>query len=130
VDDDDINMKYFLKGIDDFGEPTLTDDPVDDQSSFYTEYFMRCHRRSENPANKQSLSEGGGNPKKRPLAEEQDRGNQQAVKKRAIQKEKATTRMTTGNKTTTKTTVGKKSTRKNRAAEMRKKGARKNAGKR
>jgi hypothetical protein len=30
ANDGDINMKYFLNGIDDCGEPTLTDDPVDD----------------------------------------------------------------------------------------------------
>ncbi|KAK0745427.1 hypothetical protein B0T18DRAFT_390056 [Schizothecium vesticola] len=119
VADGDINMKYFLHGIDDFGEPTLTEDPVDDPSSFYMGYFLRRHHHIDNPVNKQSLSEGGDNPKNMPLTEEQDGGNQQAVKKRAMEMEKATGKTATGKKATTKTMTAK-------TAKVREKGARKN----
>ena len=63
VSDGAMNIRYFLKGINGFGKPTLTEVPVDDLLSFYMGYFLRRHYQIDNSVNKRSLSEGGGNSK-------------------------------------------------------------------
>lgn len=69
----DINRKFFLKGIADFGE-LLPDEEykvrVDDMSYFYYDFCIRRSYPEGHFVEKQSLEEGGGHSKKRHLAEE------------------------------------------------------------
>lgn len=136
VNEADINRKFFFKGIDDFGEPLLDVEyevHVEDMSSFYYNFFLRRCSPVDHYVVKQSLEERGGHSKKRPLAEEDKEGNQQPVKKRVVEKEKGTSKPTTGGKAPRKTSTGNKAigkTTTGKTTEVVKKVAKKNtAGK-
>lgn len=114
----DINRKFFLKGIADFGE-LLPDEEykvrVDDMSYFYYDFCIRRSYPEGHFVEKQSLEEGGGHSKKRHLAEEDKEGNKQPIKKRAVENEKGTSKTGMGGKAPSETSTGKNATGKTTA---------------